>query len=192
MPPVPSGPAHVRDGLDRAEPIGQNAVRKTDAGTGAGTWLRDAPVIEERWRTFGSRHVTGAGELGTPIRILVVDDQSDLRLLIRLTLSGPGFSVAEAAGGVAALASCEDSVPDACLVDVMMPDIDGYSLCRRLRADRRFDRSAIILMTAGDQATERANAADCGADHYLPKPFRPSELPALVARAVSAKRGTTN
>jgi CheY-like chemotaxis protein len=126
----------------------------------------------------------------TPIRILVVDDQSDLRLLIRLTLSGPDHAVTEAPGAAAALAACRDLIPDAFLIDVMMPEMDGYTLCRRLRADPRFDRSAIILMTAGDQVTERARAAESGADAYLPKPFRPSELPGLVKRLVAGKLGS--
>lgn len=112
--------------------------------------------------------------------VLVVDDQPELRLLIKLTFSGTGFTVREAADGESALAACAAEVPDVVLLDVMMPGIDGYGVCRRLKSEPRFRNTLVVLMTAGDQATERARAREAGADLYVPKPFSPAELLQLV------------
>ena len=122
-------------------------------------------------------------------KILVVDDQADLRMLIRLTFSGLGYEVREAADGEAALAACATQVPDAVLLDVMMPGIDGYAVCRRLRADPRCTGLRIVLMTAGDQATERARAQAAGADEYVPKPFSPTKLLDIVGDLLARPRG---
>lgn len=120
--------------------------------------------------------------------ILIVDDQPDLRLLIQLTFSGTGFSVREAADGAAALAACQDSVPDVVLLDVMMPGIDGYEVCRRLKSDARTAGALIVLMTAGHQETERERARAAGADLYLAKPFSPAQLLELVTSHLGSRR----
>jgi two-component system alkaline phosphatase synthesis response regulator PhoP len=108
--------------------------------------------------------------------VLVVDDQPELRLLVRLTFGKAGYTVREAADGSAALAACATDVPDVILLDVMMPGIDGYETCRRLREDTRLAGTTIVMMTAGDQAAERGRALESGADLYLPKPFSPQQL----------------
>ncbi len=114
------------------------------------------------------------------VRILIVDDQPELRLLVRLSLDSGEFAISEASSGTEALQACAGLWPDIVLVDVMMPDMDGYEVCRRLRADPRSERLTIIIMTAADQAVERQRAALVGADHYVSKPFSPAELLALV------------
>lgn len=120
--------------------------------------------------------------------ILIVDDQPDLRLLIRLTFSGTGLGVREAADGEAALAACEESVPDVVLLDVMMPGIDGYEVCRRLKSDARTAGTLVVLMTAGHQETERERAHAAGADLYLAKPFSPAQLLELVTSQLGSRR----
>ena len=122
-------------------------------------------------------------------RILIVDDQPDLRLLVRLTFQGQGYDVHEAATGEAALEACAVSMPDIMLLDVMMPGIDGYEVCRRLKGDPRAGRVLVVLMTAGHQETERVRALEAGADLYLAKPFSPAQLLELV-RARLDSRGT--
>lgn len=96
----------------------------------------------------------------------------------------------ECANADAAMRACEQVVPDVALLDVMMPGTDGFTLCRNLRADPRLDRSVLVMMTASDQASERLRASDAGADHYLPKPFLPSTLPALVRRLLAERSGS--
>jgi CheY-like chemotaxis protein len=119
--------------------------------------------------------------------ILIVDDQPDLRLLIRLTFSSTGYQVAEAADGEAALSACAQSAPDVVLLDVMLPGIDGYEVCRRLKADAGTRETFVVLMTAGHQETERVRAAEAGADHYLAKPFSPAQLLDLVQHELDAR-----
>ena len=119
--------------------------------------------------------------------ILVVDDQPDLRLLIRLTFSSTGYPVTEAADGGTALAACAESVPDVVLLDVMLPGMDGYEVCRRLKTDARTRGAFVVLMTAGHQETERIRAQEAGADHYLAKPFSPAQLLELVQRELAAR-----
>jgi two-component system cell cycle response regulator len=121
-------------------------------------------------------------------RILVVDDQPDLRLLIRLTFEGQGYEVDEAPNGEAALEACASRLPDIVLLDVMMPGIDGYEVCRRLKADPRTGRVLAVLMTAGHQETERVRAREAGADLYLAKPFSPAQLLALVRSHLATGR----
>jgi DNA-binding response OmpR family regulator len=138
------------------------------------------------------RRPTGVPILNRKIRILTVDDQADLRLLIRLTFSSSDYEVTEAANADEALAACERSIPDVALIDVMMPGCDGYQLCKLLRADPRLDRTVLIMMTASGQAIERVHASDAGADHYLPKPFLPSTLPPLAQSLLRQKRAGTD
>lgn len=108
--------------------------------------------------------------------MLIVDDQADLRLLLRMTFAGSRFAVREAADGQSALAACEQEMPDIVLLDVMMPGLDGYEVCRRIKSDNRAAGTFVVLMTAGHQATEEARARAAGADLYVAKPFSPNEL----------------
>jgi CheY-like chemotaxis protein len=125
--------------------------------------------------------------VGPAPSILIVDDQPDLRLLIRLTFSSSGYRLQEAADGEAALAACAEAVPDAVLLDVMLPGIDGYEVCRRLKSDARTHATFVVLMTAGHQETERVRATAAGADRYLAKPFSPAQLLDLVQRELAAR-----
>ena len=128
--------------------------------------------------------------LNSKLSLLVVDDQPDLRLLIALTFRGTRYEVQQAANVAEARALCQRCTPDAIILDVMMPGVDGYEFCRELRADAAYDRTVVVLMTAGDQATERVRAAEAGSDFYLPKPFSPAQLPPLIADLLKARRGS--
>jgi len=128
-------------------------------------------------------------ELTPAASILIVDDQPDLRLLIRLTFEGQGYDLREAATGEAALAACASRVPDVVLLDVMLPGIDGYEVCQRLKADPHLARARIVLMTAGHQETERIRAREAGAELYLAKPFSPAQLLELVQSQLALRGG---
>jgi DNA-binding response OmpR family regulator len=122
------------------------------------------------------------------LRILIADDDDDLRQLLRLMLSREGFEVIEAANGAEALARAYDSRPALVLLDVMMPDIDGFEVCRRLRSDERTHRLPIVFVSAMDNITQRNEMLKLGADDCLRKPISPRELIVRV-RGVMERRG---
>ena len=119
-------------------------------------------------------------------RVLIVDDAIFMRNMIKDIFAGSGFEIREAADGQAALAACQQAMPDIVLLDVMMPGIDGYEVCRRLKSDARAAGTFVVLMTAGHQATEEIRATAAGADLYVAKPFSPNELLRAVQAAAHA------
>ncbi len=121
-------------------------------------------------------------------RILVVDDDWGLRRLICLVLNQEGFEVIEAATGAEALARVHDSNPTLVLLDVMMPGMDGFDVCRRLRNDQRTQQLPIVFSSALDAVEECNEAERLGADDCLRKPIEPSELIARL-RGVMDRRG---
>ena len=110
-------------------------------------------------------------------RVLVVDDDRAIRESLARALELDGYEVALAPDGAAALATIRDDRPDVAIVDVMMPNIDGLTVCRVLRAER--DRLPILMLTARTETSDRVAGLDAGADDYLPKPF---DLDELLAR----------
>jgi two-component system response regulator MprA len=110
--------------------------------------------------------------------LLLVDDDPPIRRMLERTLAAEGYDVEAAADGGAALAAIERSMPDAIVLDVTMPGLDGLSVTRRLRAKGL--RVPILLLTARDAVHERVAGLDAGADDYLVKPFDAEELSARV------------
>jgi two-component system response regulator MprA len=108
------------------------------------------------------------------VRILVVDDDRAVRESLRRSLSFNGYSVSLAEDGVEALNSIASDRPDAVVLDVMMPKLDGLEVCRQLRSTG--DDLPILVLTARDSVSERVAGLDAGADDYLPKPFALEEL----------------
>ncbi|BBZ08860.1 response regulator MprA [Mycolicibacterium doricum] len=109
-----------------------------------------------------------------PVRILVVDDDRAVRESLRRSLSFNGYSVELAQDGVEALDLIANNRPDAVVLDVMMPRLDGLEVCRRLRSTG--DDLPVLVLTARDSVSERVAGLDAGADDYLPKPFALEEL----------------
>ena len=120
------------------------------------------------------------------VRILVVDDDRAVRESLRRSLSFNGYSVALAQDGVEALDLISNDRPDAVVLDVMMPRLDGLEVCRQLRSTG--DDLPILVLTARDSVSERVAGLDAGADDYLPKPFALEEL---LARMRALLRRTT-
>jgi two-component system response regulator MprA len=110
--------------------------------------------------------------------LLLVDDDAPIRRMLERTLTAEGYDVVAAADGGAALAAVERNVPDAIVLDVSMPGMDGLAVTRRLRAKGL--RVPILLLTARDAVHERVAGLDAGADDYLVKPFDVDELSARV------------
>ena len=120
------------------------------------------------------------------MRILVVDDDRSVRDALRRALTLAGYEVQMAEGGQQALTQVASGVPDAVVLDVGMPDIDGLEVCRRLR--RAGNRLPILMLTARDAIADRIDGLDAGADDYLVKPFDVGELKARAARADAAQQ----
>jgi DNA-binding NarL/FixJ family response regulator len=136
--------------------------------------------------------LAGNGEDGLPI--LVVDDDADFRTLLSRLLAGIGYRIAEAATGAEALAAVNRSAPALVLLDVRLPDISGYEVCRELR-DRFGEQLPIMFLSgARTESYDRVSGLLLGADDYLAKPFATDELLARVRRllARSAQRETTH
>ena len=120
-------------------------------------------------------------------RILVVDDQEDLRGVLRDLLAGSGYTVIEAADGEAGVAKAKSDNPDLILMDIQMPVIDGYEATRRIKVDPDLNPIPIVAVSSfamkGDQ--EKARAAGC--DHYVTKPYSPMQLLRLIRSLLGDK-----
>jgi two-component system response regulator MprA len=112
------------------------------------------------------------------MRVLVVDDDRALRDALRRALTLGGYEVLAAGGGLQAIEQVEGARPDVLLLYVLMADLDGLEVCRRLR--ERGDRTPILMLTARDAVDDRIAGLDAGADDYLVKPFDVEELKARV------------
>ena len=121
--------------------------------------------------------------------ILVVDDEPSIIQLTRMYLERENFRVEEASDGEAALESVKRLNPALVILDVMLPKLDGFEVCRRLRA--RDNLVAIILLTARDEDIDKILGLELGADDYLTKPFNPRELVARV-RAILRRSERSN
>jgi two-component system response regulator MprA len=119
------------------------------------------------------------------VRILVVDDDRAVRESLRRSLAFNGYSVELAQDGLEALELIASNRPDALVLDVMMPRLDGLEVCRQLRSTG--DDLPILVLTARDSVSERVAGLDAGADDYLPKPFALEELLARM-RALLRRR----
>jgi len=119
-------------------------------------------------------------------RLLLVDDEDNLRTMLEAALRHNGFDVATAAGGREALAAAVAGEPDLVVLDVMLPDLDGFEVCRRLRADGV--RTPVLFLTARDATEDKVRGLTLGGDDYLVKPFSLDELVARV-QAVLRRAG---
>jgi DNA-binding response OmpR family regulator len=115
--------------------------------------------------------------------IAVVEDDEDIRALVRAGLAKEGFRVREYGGGRDLLARLRREKPDLVVLDVMLPDTDGFALCRGIRGDRDLAGLPVIMLTARAGESDRVLGLELGADDYVAKPFSPKELAARV-RAV--------
>jgi two-component system, OmpR family, response regulator MprA len=121
------------------------------------------------------------------MRLLVVEDDTGLRDVLRRALSLAGYEVRLSAEGAEALAEVTRSVPDAVVLDIGLPDIDGLEVCRMLRRDG--NRVPVLMLTARDAVSDRIDGLDAGADDYLVKPFDIDELKARLRALLRRARG---
>lgn len=121
-----------------------------------------------------------------PVRILVADDDPAVRESLRRSLTFNGYEVDTTDDGAQAIAEVEARRPDALILDINMPNLDGLETCRRLRASG--DDIPILMLTARDEVRDRVLGLDAGADDYMPKPFALEELLARVRALLRRSR----
>jgi PleD family two-component response regulator len=113
---------------------------------------------------------------GSPPRILIVDDEPHIAQILRFTLEKAGYHVTAAEDGQAALQRIEEVQPNLVILDVMMPIMDGYEVCRRMREDFRMNQIPVIMLSAKGELPERVKGLQGGANDYLIKPYSNEEL----------------
>lgn len=139
-------------------PVAQSSRRRD----GAATWLRDERIVPA---------------------ILIVEDERDVQTLIDFNLKAEGFETLRASSGEEALAWLRARVPDLVLLDLMLPDISGTEICRRIKSDPRTSAVPVVILTARTEEVDRIVGFELGADDYVAKPFSVREL-LLRIRAV--------
>ena len=118
-------------------------------------------------------------------KILVVDDEKDLTALVSLHMKMAGFEVLTASNGEKALDLSREEKPDLIILDLMLPKIDGWQVCERLRQDIATQDIPVIMLTARAETEDKLKGFEAGADDYVTKPFSPRELVARVKRVLA-------
>lgn len=124
-------------------------------------------------------------------KLLIADDEPEIRTLIRKYAEFGGYDVDEAGDGMEAVARCRREKYDAMILDIMMPELDGFSVCREVR---KFSDIPILLLSARGEEYDKINGFECGADDYVVKPFSPRELMLRVEAVLRRRKnseGTT-
>ena len=120
-------------------------------------------------------------------KILIIDDDLDTLRLVGLMLQRQGYQIATATNGQQGLEKALEDTPNLILLDIMMPDMDGYEVARRLRANSQTDKIPILMFTAKTQLDDKVAGFEVGADDYLTKPTHPSELQSHVKALLARK-----
>ena len=130
----------------------------------------------------------GEEKLKVPGKILLVDDEPGLREAVKLYLEDSGFDVCVASNVEDALGLLQSNLPDLVITDIMMPQVDGYQFLQKLREEPRFKTLPVVLLTAKGMTTDRISGYQAGCDAYLPKPFDPEELLAIVENLLERRK----
>jgi len=117
-------------------------------------------------------------------RILIVEDDFDISNMLHIFFTGHGYEVQVAARGNDALEMCRKQLPDLVVLDIMLPDMDGYAVCKEMRTTTRTSHIPIIFLTQKDERSDRIAGLELGADDYITKPFDIEELKLRVGTAI--------
>ncbi|MGE5309352.1 MAG: response regulator [Deltaproteobacteria bacterium] len=118
------------------------------------------------------------------IRILVVDDEDDIRDVLRITLEGEGYEVIEATNGEEGLTAINKQAPDLVLLDYKMPRMTGLEVCQKIKKDLLLRHLPVIMVTGKGEVHDKIDGIDSGADDYIVKPFEPKELLARIRMVI--------
>ena len=122
-------------------------------------------------------------------RILIVDDEPDLLTVLRLGLEAEGFDVVQASDGERGLAMARELMPDLLVLDLMLPRMDGYKVCRALKFDERYRHIPIFILSARSGETDRRLALELGADEVHTKPYDMRDLVMHIRTRLEQKQG---
>jgi DNA-binding response OmpR family regulator len=120
-------------------------------------------------------------------RVLVVEDEANILLSLRFILERQGYRVSSAMTGRDGLEQMQREPPDLVILDLMLPDVSGYTVCQQARRDPRLARTPILVLTARAQDAERRKGLELGATDYVTKPFRVAELLTRVASLLGSR-----
>ncbi|HFQ92420.1 MAG TPA: response regulator [Anaerolineae bacterium] len=121
-------------------------------------------------------------------RILIVEDDFDISNMLRIFFTGQGYNVDVADRGLDALDMCRKKLPDLIVLDIMLPDMDGYAVCKDLRTTTRTSHIPIIFLTQRDDRSDKIAGLELGADDYITKPFDIEELKLRVRTAINVHK----
>jgi len=121
-------------------------------------------------------------------KILIVDDERDTVSALSIRLQAMGYEVVTAYDGIEALEKARNEHPDLMLLDIMLPKLDGYKVCRMLKFDEKFKHIHIIIITAKGEESHRRMGADVGADAYFAKPYNTEELMERIKGMLTQKK----
>lgn len=135
--------------------------------------------------------ITEKSGVGDPQQLLLVDDEPGLREAVQAYLEDSGYLVQTASNATEGWTMLQTLSPDLIITDVMMPQVDGYQFLQQLRDDPRFQRLPVVFLTARGMTSDRIQGYQAGCDAYLPKPFDPDELVAIVENLLTRRPATS-
>jgi two-component system alkaline phosphatase synthesis response regulator PhoP len=115
-------------------------------------------------------------------KILIADDNEQIRESLSSILEDEGYAMWTAKNGAEALEKAREISPDILILDVMMPEMSGYEVCRAIKSDPDLKKTFVLMLSAKGQATEKELGKEVGADEYFVKPFSPSEIVARIKK----------
>jgi two-component system alkaline phosphatase synthesis response regulator PhoP len=125
-------------------------------------------------------------------KILIVDDEKQLVSLVKLHMEMAGYGVLSAKDGEEALEIVKKENPDLIILDLMIPKIDGWEVCKRIRSESKVGNTPVIMLSARTETEDKLKGYECGTDDYVTKPFSPRELVARVKRVLArAENGSS-
>ena len=124
------------------------------------------------------------------LTLLVVEDERDILNLLSYTLENSGYYVLTAENGLQGLSKAKSNLPDLVLLDLMLPDLDGFEVCRKLKQDHRTAEIPVIMLTAKSEDGDIVSGLEIGADDYITKPFSPKVLEARIKKVLKKGRGS--
>jgi len=125
-------------------------------------------------------------------KLLLVDDEPGLREAVQAYLEDSGFTVEVANNAIEGWEKVQQIVPDLVISDIMMPQVDGYQFLQQLRQDDRFKSMPVVFLTAKGMTSDRIQGYQAGCDAYLPKPFDPEELEAIVKNLIERRAAASS